>query len=105
MLHRIKQNIKEVYELEEDTRDNQTNGWDEKKKNNKCIINIFCGDKKPDCMEDDKKNTGNCTINIFCNEIKHESMSDCKKNNAPCIINIFCNDKKSDCKCNGEKDW
>ena len=52
----------------EDTRGNQTNGWDDKKKTNKCIINIFCDDKKHCGMDDDKTDDGHCIINIFCND-------------------------------------
>jgi len=47
--------------MEEDTRGNQTNSWDDKKNN--CIINIFC---------DDKKHDGHCIINIFCNDKKSD---------------------------------
>ena len=91
--------------MEEDTRGNQTNDWDDKKKNNRCIINIFCKEKKQDGMDYEKKNDDHCIINIFCSDMKHEGISDCKKNDEQCIINIFCNAMKQTDKCNDQKDW
>lgn len=88
--------------MEETTRGNQTNCWSDHKKNDKCIINIFCNDTKANVAHDN--NDCHCTINIFCNDMKQENICDCRKNDGHCIINIFCNDNKQDSQYNTEND-
>ena len=61
--------------------------------NAKCIINIFCCEKKHDAVAYGKDDDGNCVINIFCGDKKPYG-PDCGKNDGNCVINIFCKDKK-----------
>lgn len=74
--------------------------WDGKKQKPKCVINIFCHEKKPSDMAWDNDDDS-CVINIFCDDKKHHG-PDCDKDE-PCIINVFCKNKKPDGHCDKEK--
>lgn len=90
--------------MEEDIRGNQMNGWNDPKKNSKCIINIFCNDKKTNYVDDNKNsNDCHCTINIFCNDMKQGNNCDCRKTAGHCTINIFCADNEDDHQPTNEK--
>lgn len=96
--------------MAEETLEGRPTGWDSKchdnkKDNDNCIINIFCGDDDPkhDGFEDDKcceKKNHKCIVNIFCNDKQHDECEDSKwhdkKNDGACIVNIFCGDKQHD---------
>lgn len=79
--------------MEEETRGGSP--WEDKKPKPKCVINIFCNEKKHSDMAWDHDDDDNCIINVFCEDDKHHG-SDCDKKDGPCIINVFCNNKKPD---------